>query len=826
MKELTSEEVKSLLKKYGPNTLTEQKKRSVLKIFFEQFESVLTVLLLIAAVLSMFVGEVVDASLIVTIVLLNAFFGLYQELKAEAAIAALKKMTISLVRVIRDGKHVEINSVDLVPGDIVYIEEGVKVPADGVLIEPVNTAVNESALTGESLPVSKEEDEEVYMGTIVSRGRAYMQVTKTGMKTRFGKVAESLQTIEEHKTPLQIKLEKLSEIIGIVGILASIVVMGLSYGQGEPYFQSFLLGVSLAVAMVPEGLPAVMTITLAIGLRDMAKKKAVLRKLSAIEALGSVTVIATDKTGTLTRNEMTVDKYYTNGVIQEIGKDKKITDETFEQILLNGVLCSTANLEHKKSGYKILGDPTEGALLILAKQFGYSIRNTRNEWKILNEEPFNSEIKRMSVTVRKGKKKVTFSKGAPESIFHITNKMLKNGKKVALTPAIKKEIKKVQEAWSKEGYRVLAFATNDVLTGLVAMHDPPRLEAKDALIKAKQAGIRVIMITGDNPVTATAIAEAIGLMEEGDTVLLGEEVEVMNNTQLKKALKTVRIFSRVSPFHKSRIVKVLQSMGEIVAVTGDGVNDAVALKQANVGVAMGRVGTDVARETADMIIMDDNFATIVTAIEEGRNIIKNLKNAIKYLLTTNLAEALAIIGSLILGIPTLFYAVQILYINLISDGIPALALAFSPRIKTIMNRPPDKKLTLLKSKDILYIATIGTLTAIFVVTGYLLFDRTAMAGRAAAFCILALIQSFVFIDLWVSHKSVMLFKKSFTSREFIVAFGLPFLIQFAVMRIEPVAEVFHITTISIPQFFLFMLCSSLIFFGIKLFHLIAKRPEV
>lgn len=826
MEGLSSSKAQSLLKQFGPNTLVEQKKRSIAQIFFEQFENVLTLLLLIASVLSFFIGEIVDGGLILTIVLLNAFFGLYQEVKAEAAIAALKKMTLTKVRVIRDGKQIEINSEELVPGDIVYIEEGVKVPADGKLIDAVGISVNESALTGESMPVSKDKKDMVFMGTIVTRGRSYMEVTATGMKTKFGEVAASLSSIEDHKTPLAIKISKLSEIIGIVGILASILVMGLSIGDGMEYFKAFLLGVSLAVAMVPEGLPAVMTITLAIGLKDMAKKKAILRKLSAIEALGSVTVIATDKTGTLTKNEMTVTEYFADGKVSNLESLKKITDDNLKEIAVNGILCSTAHLEKVKTGYKILGDPTEGALLLLGKQLGISISNTRSTWKIVDEKPFNSEVKRMSVTVSNGKKKIEYSKGAPESILKISHKILVNGKKMTLSKEKKEEISKAQETWSRQGYRVLAFATDDIFVGMVAMHDPPREEAKQAIEKANAAGIRVIMITGDNDVTARAIGESIGLLGENDLVMKGEHLDDMTNAQLKKALKDVRIFSRVSPFHKSRIVKLLQDMGEIVAVTGDGVNDAVALKQANVGIAMGRVGTDVAKETADMIITDDNFATIVVAIEEGRNIIKNLKNAIKYLLTTNLAEAIAIIGSIILGFPTLFYAVQILYINLISDGIPALSLAFSPRIKTIMQRPPDRKLTLLKPHDILYIAVVGSMTAGLVLTGYQLFNSTEIVGRAAAFTILALIQSFVFIDLWVSHKSVFVFKRSFFSKAFIIAFGFPFLMQFAVMQIPGIAQVFHVETISVPMFLLFAACASLIFVGIKIFNLVAKRPEV
>lgn len=821
---LTSQEAANRLRRFGFNLIEDRQKRSTLRIFFEQFNNVLTMLLIVAGTLSLTISEPLDSILIFTIVILNALFGLYQEVKAEEAINALKEMTITKVRVVRDRQQVEIESKEIVPGDIIYLEEGSKIPADGFLKESINIAVNEAALTGESLPVGKKKLEDVSMGTIVSRGRGYMEVTQTGMKTEFGQIAGALSKMEYKKTPLELKIEQLTQVIGIIGILTSVAVMGLSFWQTGNYFSSFLLGISLAVAIVPEGLPAVMTITMSIGLLMMAKRKAILRKLSAIEALGSITVIVTDKTGTLTKNEMRVSHIYLNRESFPVDKISSLKIESVDKIILNGMLCSTASIVEKRKGYDILGDPTEGALLLLAKDLKKDPHAYRKQWLLLDEKPFDSNLKKMTVTVSKGKETYEFSKGAPESILKSVKKIEIKGKISELTKKEKQEIEEVQRKWSAEGYRVLAFSYNGVFQGMMAIQDSPRIEAGDAIQKAAQAGIRVIMVTGDNPVTAKSIGEGIGLINGSDEVILGADIDLLSDKELSIAVSKIRIFARVSPFHKSRLVRILQQQGEIVAVTGDGVNDAVALKQANVGVAMGKTGTDVAKETADIIITDDNFATIIAAIEEGRNILNNLQNAVKYLLSTNLSEALIIIGALLAGIHNLFEPVQILYINLISDGIPALAMAFSPKMTHLMLKKPDKQQPLLKTVDLKYIGIIGFVAAAIVMAAYQFFNHNPdnIRPRTAAFTVLALIQSFVFADLWVSHRSFVKNRKDFLSGVFILGFGIPFVLQFIILQVPFFAHIFHIAPISVGEYLTFTAIAGLIVIAYKGFHFIFK----
>src|SRR3989339_564151 len=777
MKGLTSVQVSQLLTQYGLNVITEQKKKSIFVKFFEQFNNFLTILLIGAAVFSFLLGETLDGGLIIGIVILNGFFGLYQEAKAEESLKALQQMTVTKVRVIRDGQQVEIDSKYLVPGDIVFLEEGVKIPADAKVIESINLEVNESALTGESLAVLKTIKDEVFSGTIVARGRGLIEVKKTGDKTKFGQIAGNLMSIEDGSTPLQKKLANLTRFIGIGGIVLSVIVFLISLLEGTGYFPAFLLAVSLAVAIVPEGLPAVMTITLAIGMKKMAGKKAIVRKLSAIEALGSITLIATDKTGTLTTNKMQVkeifvdnDKYQiTNFQLNDKSQITNFKNDAKNLIILNGILCSTASLVyiHDHGSWDVLGDPTEGALLFMAQNQGLNIEDVRKEWKLIDEKPFDSVTKMMSVVVKgltfsKVRPYITFSKGAPESILSVCNKIMIGNKEIKITEEERKKIKKQVDRWAGQGLRVLAFAystvddrklkigvegrrskienqssnfnsqpqssiinhlpSNMIFLGMVAIHDAPRPEVKEAIIKAKKAGIKVVMITGDNEKTAEAIGVSSGLIKDGDEILTGSQLEEYNDEELSKILPRVKIFARTNPFQKHRIVSLYQKLGEIVAVTGDGVNDAIALKQADVGVAMGQVGTDVARETADMVITDDNFATIVAAIEEGRGIINNIKNAIKYLLSTNVSEAVALIVGLALGLPTLFYPIQLLYINLVTDGLPALMLSFSPRDPNLMRISPQKEMELMRQRDQFYIFWVGFFGSLLVVAGFYIFD--------------------------------------------------------------------------------------------------------
>jgi len=842
MKGLTSTQAADLLSQYGQNIISEHKKKNIIQKFFEQFNNFLTVLLIIASVISFFLGETVDAVLIIAIVVLNAFFGLYQEAKAEESLTALKEMTKTLVRVIRDGRQIEIDSHFLVPGDIVFLEEGVKISADGKVVEAINLEINEAALTGESQAVIKSVKDEAFSGTIVARGRGLMQVEATGDKTKFGQIAVNLATIEDTATPLQKKLGDLTRFIGIGGIVISIAVFIISVFEGSSYFPAFLLAVSLSVAVVPEGLPAVMTITLAIGMKKMADKKAIVRKLSAIEALGSITLIATDKTGTLTENKMQVKELYYDNQLVEVGQElvktnsANSTNSTLHLLLLNGILCSTASLvyihdhsaRHASQGatgggsWDVLGDPTEGALLYLGQKVNLSIDEVRNKWKLIDEKPFDSVSKLMSVTVG-GEKQFIFTKGAPESVIVRCQSVLIKGKEEKLTDVNRKKLDKQINNWASKGLRVLAFSykkkttEKDILLGMVAIHDAPRIEVNDAIAKAKSAGIKVIMITGDNEKTAEAIGVSTGLMKSGDEILVGNQIDQYSDEELLKIISRVKIFARTSPFQKHRIVKLYQKKGEVVAVTGDGVNDAIALKQADVGVAMGRVGTDVARETADMVITDDNFATIVHAIEEGRGIINNIKNAIKYLLSCNVSEAAALVIGLLLGLPTLFYPIQLLYINLVTDGLPALMLSFSPRNPQIMKISPEKEMTLLKSKDQYYIFTIGIIGALIVVVSFFVYEGIILSGLGgtAAFSVLTMIQSFVFIDLWLGHRHIRKNLLHLKSPLFLLAFFIPLVLQLSIISHDVPAAIFRVNSVGVAIYIQFVLISFLVLLGIR-----------
>ncbi len=835
MRGITSQKAEELLHQYGQNIIQEQKKKNIIAILLEQFYNFLTILLVFAATLSFFIGEPVDGILILAIVLLNGLFGIYQEAKASEAIAALKEMTVTKIRVVRDGKEMEIDSRYLVPGDVIFIEEGVKVPADGTILETVNLEINEAALTGESLAVSKSVNEEMFMGTIVSRGRGYALITHTGMETKFGQIAGRLATIAEAKSPLMVKLEQVTKMIGIIGIVASLLVFFLATFQGSAYFAAFLLAISLAVAVVPEGLPAVMTITLSIGVKEMAKRKAIIRKLTAIEALGSVTLIATDKTGTLTTNKMKVKEVYFDERRHENFTQISEANKSFNLLMLNGILCSTASLSPKDDGktIEILGDPTEGALLLMAQEKKKIIEHVRDTWKLVEEIPFDSVSKRMIVKVKRKDENITFSKGAPEAILQLSDSLLVGDREVPLTKERILGINNVLEQWANQGLRVLAFSykknhssklEQQIFLGMTAIYDAPRPEIQAAVSRAHAAGIQVVMVTGDNEKTAEAIAREASIMKTGDKVLTGKDLDNMSDADLLKILHEVKVFARTTPFHKHHIVSLYQKQGEIVAVTGDGVNDAIALKQADVGVAMGLVGTDVARETADMVITDDNFATIVDAIEEGRNIIKNLKNAIAYLLACNVTEAFALIIGLFLGFPHIFYPIQFLYINLVTDGIPALALAFSPRDPDAMKRKPDKKLKLLGEYDLRYIFVVGGFSSVLVLGAFFWFRQfNPETGTTAAFSVLALIQSFIFVDVWLSKRSIFGNFKKLLSLVFLIAFLLPFVTQFSIVNFLSLAKLFKSVVIEPQLFGMFILIASLILVAITIFKPLIKQ---
>lgn len=804
---LTEEKAKQLLSKYGPNVLIQKKEKSwVLKIF-EQINNPLVILLLLSTLVSFLLHEYIDSIFIFFIVILNTIFGLFQEYKAEESLRKLQSLSITNVRVIRNGVEREIPSTLIVPGDIVFLEEGNKIPADAQLLETKHFEVNESMLTGESLPVLKQahihtesESSRLYMGTIVTKGKGYAEIIHTGMKTKLGAIADKLESIETKQTPLQKKLFSLSKTLGTVGILVSMIVFILSFVRDKNLFESLIFAISLAVAAVPEGLPAVMTITLSIGLERMAKRKAIVRKLNAIETLGSLSLIATDKTGTLTLNRMKVKHLWIDGKSHEYEQIGKLLQSSFSirTILTNSVLCSTASLIHKieTNEWDYLGDPTEGSLLLMAQEHGIDIATIRSQWNIEEEITFSSETMRMTVLAHQDNKRFIFSKGAPESILSISEFISQNNKTVPLNEKEKIRIMKEMETFAHQGLRIIAFSYKDnshhqkihnengqIFLGFVGIRDPARKKAYESVKRAQDAGIRVIMITGDSQITAEAIGIETRIVNKGDDILTGKDLEAYDDESLIEILPKIKIFARTTPLDKYRLVKLYQKLGFVVGVTGDGVNDALALKQADIGVAMGKNGTDVARDTADMVITDDNFATIIAAVEEGRNILRNIQRAIIYLLTCNISEVVAIVVSVMVGLPDFLTPLQILYINLVTDGIPALSFAFSPRHKNLMNQAPSKQLSVLERSDVRYVIILGILGAILTLSSYLYgfmysFTDTKSVARTMAFTTLTFMQPFILLDLWLMHEfNLSSIKHKITNKIFLIGFIIPLILQ-------------------------------------------------
>ncbi len=744
-KGLSEAEAKARLALYGPNRIEAVHKQKWYRIFFRQFTDVLIIILLVAAAVSYAIGEIGDAATIMAIVILNGILGFVQEFKAEKAIEALQKMLSPRCRVVREGEKREIGAELLVPGDTVLLEIGDRVPADLRLVEAVNLKVDESALTGESLSVSKrvkrvpeaaplaERSDMAWMGTSVTNGYAKGIVVATGMQTEFGKIAKLTGEVKQTKTPLQKKLAVLGRKLGILSVSISALVAVVGYLFGKDMMQMFLTGVSLAVAVVPEGLPAVVTITLALGVKAMVKQHALLRRLQAAENLGSANVICTDKTGTLTKNEMTVKKIWLFGGEVEVtgsgydpaghfeAEGERLNYKSRQDLLLllkTGVLCSHASLGREGGEWKITGEPTEASLIVAA----YKAWLAPGEPQIVSEFSFNSERKRMTVVVQEKGKKVAYVKGAPEVLLQRAACYFDGSDRKPLDEKMRKAFENAYTELAKKGLRTLALAKrvlppdtklepDDVereltLLGVVGIIDPPRPEVPEAIKTAQKAGIRVVMITGDAPLTALAIAKEVGL--EATRAVTGNELAGMDDERLKEALQEGVIFARTTPQEKLRIVTLLQSEGLVTAMTGDGVNDAPALKRADIGIAMGRRGTDVAKGAADMILLDDNFASIVNAVREGRRQYDNIKKFVTYLLSSNTGEVIAIFVNILLGGPLILLPVQILWMNLVTDGLTAVALGLEPAEKGIMERPPRSvNAPFLQLRGIVMIVLLG-----------------------------------------------------------------------------------------------------------------------
>ena len=676
---------------YGPNALPEPKPPSLWRIFFRQFAHLMVVILIGAALAAALTGDLIDGFAILAIVFLNAILGFIQEFKAENALAALKKLGSPTSKVIREGKMHLINSKEITIGDLIILEAGDLIPADGLITEASRFATNEASLTGESLPVHKKIEELCFMGTTVLHGRAHMVVTSIGIHTELGKIAGLLKEDKEKQTPLQIRLSKLGSrlIFGCLGLIA--IILGLSLLKHTPVKESLMTAISLAVAAIPEGLPTVVVLSLAIGVHKMAKRRAIVRSLPSVETLGCTSVICSDKTGTLTQNQMMIQKTWTT--------------QPLADLLEAGVLCTTASLYEGK----VIGDPTEGAILLAAEKEGIDKAKLEMLYPLLDEVPFDSETRYMSMTRKKNGKNVTYLKGSPEVICK------------RLSAPLAAEILEKNQKLAGEALRVLAIATEQdgqiTFMGLIAMIDPPRLEVPSAIEGCKTAGIRPIMMTGDHKETAAAIGKKIGL--EGLKVVSGEELDAMSEPDLMRSLKEISIYARVTAAHKLRVVRAWQNLGEIVAVTGDGVNDAPAIKEADIGIAMGVMGTEVTKAAADIVITDDNFATIVSAIEEGRGIYDNIVKFVNYLLSSNIAELIAIFACMMIGLKDpaghpfiVLSAIQILTLNLVTDGLPAIALILDPVEKGAMQRAP-RKLTesILPRKNTLKIFLVSTIFA-------------------------------------------------------------------------------------------------------------------
>jgi len=714
-KGLSSSDAAERLKVYGANQIREAERVHPFIIFLGQFKSPIVWILFAAMIISLLVKEFVDFYVIGAIVILNAILGFIQEYRAERAIEALKKMISLKATVLRDGQELEIDASDVVPGDILLLDTGNKIPADARLLEAVNLQVQEASLTGESQPVSKltfilkkesavaDRSNMIFSGTIVTNGHARALVTGTGMHTEIGRIAGMIQEASPDLTPLQKTLKKLGKYIGIMVVIIAVIVFIVGVLKiDQPVTAILLTAIALAVAAIPEGLPAVVTVSLSLGVQRMARKNALVRNLPSVETLGACSVICSDKTGTLTHNEMTVRKLYVNRQEVEVAGSGYSPEgyfsrdvKAFELLLRIGALNNNAKLRKENDSWQVIGDPTEAALLVSAKKAKFEIESLHDKYPRVGEREFTSERKKMTTIHSVGKSKFAYTKGAPEIILASCSKILVNGHEIRLTREEKEQIIVENEKFAKQALRVLGFAYKEVdksdpekdmvFVGLQAMIDPPRREAKEAIEKCKTAGIKVVMITGDHVSTAEAVAKELGIVGKAVTGLELDQIE-----DLSSEVETIAVYARVNPAHKMRIISALKKNGHIVAMTGDGVNDAPALKKADLGIAMGISGTDVAKEASGMILADDNFATIVRAIEEGRRIYDNIQKYLAYLLSGNIGEVLVILSSILLGLPLPLIAIQILWINLVTDGLPALSLSVDPAEPGVMNRPPRK----------------------------------------------------------------------------------------------------------------------------------------
>lgn len=848
-KGLSDNEVRNRKDIFGDNALKEKKRKGILKVFLNQFKDLLVGILIVAGIISIITDNVESTLVIFIVILLNAILGTVQYFKAEQSLEALKSLTAAKCKVIRDGIKQEILSKDIVPGDILFLEAGDLIAADGRIIENHSLQVNESSLTGESLAVEKNaevlSDDEiplsdrknmVFGGTLVTYGRAIAVVTSTGMNSELGKIANLMENTQAKETPLQKTLDKFSGKLAIIIITICIIVFVLEIYRDESILNALMFAVALAVAAIPEALSSIVTIVLALGTEKMAKENAIIKDLKAVEGLGAVSVICSDKTGTLTQNKMTVQKVYVDNKLID-GRELKKDNLAHRFLINNALLCNdSVTVEGKE-----IGDPTEVALVNLGEELHLDELVIREKYQRISEIPFDSDRKLMSTVNIVNNKQVLFTKGALDVLINKVNYVADSHGIRKLNDEERKEIISVNKQLSEQGLRILAFAykelqdkeeitkedENDyVFTGLISMIDPPRVESKDAVHKCIMAGIKPVMITGDHKVTAAAIAREIGIMGKDDIAVEGLEIDKLNDEQLKEKVKNISVYARVSPEHKIRIVRAWQSSGEIVAMTGDGVNDAPALKQADIGVAMGITGTEVSKDAASVILTDDNFSTIVKAVENGRNIYNNIKNSIKFLLSGNLSAIIAVLYCAIINLPMPFAAVHLLFINLLTDSMPAIAIGMEKSNGNLLKEKPRGRNESILNKELLKIVAFeGIIISIFTIISFYggnpnLNPKAASTMAFSTLCLARLFHGFN------CRGNQSIFKLGITTNIYsICAFLVGVLLLSTVLFIPPLKIVFNVVSLSGNQYLLVIFCAIMPTVIIQLLKIIVSYKK-
>ena len=822
---LTSEQVKRSREKCGWNELTEGKKKGILQIFFEQYKDFLVLILIASAIISGMLGDVESAAVIVTVITINAILGTIQTVKAEQSLQSLKNLSGPEAKVLRDGTVVQIPARELVVGDVILLEAGDMIPADGRLIENASLKIDESALTGESLAVEKNMDtilteaplgdrtNMLFSGSFVTYGRGKAVVTDIGMQTEVGKIAGLLKSTSEKQTPLQVSLEVFGKKLSIMILVFCGLLFAINVFRGEKISSAFMFAVALAVAAIPEALSSIVTIVLSFGTQKMAKEHAIIRKLQAVEGLGSVSIICSDKTGTLTQNKMTVEDYYIDG--KRISAEAIDISDQAQKCLLNySILCNDSTNEN---GVEI-GDPTETALINLGSRYGIEAASVRKLYPRNGELPFDSDRKMMSTLHLIDGKNQMIVKGAVDKLLERTEQIWTKEGIRKITEEDKEKIQRQNQEFSMEGLRVLSFTYREipknhtltiqdedhlVFLGLIAMMDPPREESKAAVAECIKAGIRPVMITGDHKITAAAIAKRVGILHDLSEACEGADIENMSDEELKEFVSNISVYARVSPEHKIRIVRAWQERGMIVAMTGDGVNDAPALKQADIGVAMGITGSEVSKDAASMVLTDDNFATIIKAVENGRNVYRNIKSAIQFLLSGNFAGILAVLYASIANLPVPFAPVHLLFINLLTDSLPAIALGLEPHTKAVMNEKPRPMNESILTKNFLSkIGIEGFVIAVMTMIGfYIGYQESPLLASTLAFgtlCTSRLVHGFN----CKSDAPVLFTKRFFNNKYLAGAFGLGLLLITAVMMIPGLHSIFQVQTLNITQLFI------------------------